>query len=301
MRAGAAASLRIPHLRSFATGADPYAFGGTAAEPQKIAKEQDTEDNSRKARRLREKQAAHEERQRVLFAQEVAALNARIGEGLGDDAMVRAVTDASAELGVNNAKLALLGKQLIGLFVMEHIMAQYPKLPSLCTRDIFAYVTGPVTMATVARKLGMQNVVRTAEETPGEEEVVRAFAAVVATIHQDKGAVRARQFVRDTLLAHMRTLDIREKIQFDKPEIMLVKLLTEQGRAMPIYRLVNEAGRTSHQPTFVVGVFSDNKLLGKGAGVSLRLAERDAVRAALLEELAVTAPVNTVPSDLEGL
>ncbi|KAG8716406.1 hypothetical protein FRC11_013389 [Ceratobasidium sp. 423] len=76
-------------------------------------------------------------------------------------------------------------------------------------------------------------------------------------------------------------LDIRPLLKFNDPKLALINTVRKYQREPPISRLLQESGRQSNSPIFIVGIFSGEDKLGEGFGSSLKIAEYRAAEDAM--------------------
>ncbi len=103
--------------------------------------------------------------------------------------------------------------------------------------------------------------------------------AVIGAVYLYCGRETAAAFVRSHVLS--RRLDLAGLFEFQLPTRELARLCARENFEPPIARLLNETGRLSRTPVFVVGIYSGRDKLGEGAGPSLDAARVSAAINAL--------------------
>ena len=199
-----------------------------------------------------------------------------------------------------NDRLGRLGGALLRFFVEEYLFFTYPRLEGKHSFDIHTSLTHPASLARVASYLGVTDLLLTGlSDGGGEPMTARALQAVVGALYVDKGASAAKRVVNDFIITQLAGQDFGELIKLQHPKFMLRAVLRSQGKPPPVSRLMRESGRLTHFPSFVVGVYSGEKLLAEGCGTSLKRAEREAVTAALQKHFQTELSQAPLPSDHE--
>lgn len=119
----------------------------------------------------------------------------------------------------------------------------------------------------------------TSSMTTLEDASKNFVRAVLATIYLYGGRTSCKQFYSSHFLS--RQLDIASLFDFRQPARDLSRLCAREGFEPPIARLISEAGRKSHHPVFIVGVYSGSDKLGEGVGSSIDEASFKASASAL--------------------
>lgn len=202
----------------------------------------------------------------------------------------------------HNGRLAVLGQYTISCYVGESLFYRYPNMEGNLLLDLEAHLTSTENLAKLADYLGVVDLIRTQYELndPSKAYILaRAFQAVVGALYTDVGPNAARRIVHDFVLSQLAGQDMHEFIKFQHPKSMLASILKGQGQALPTTRLLRESGRLTHFPSFVVGVYSGERLLAEGCGTSLKRAEKEAVTTALFKHLHLEMAQGPLPSDHE--
>ncbi|KAJ3001987.1 hypothetical protein HKX48_002584 [Thoreauomyces humboldtii] len=235
----------------------------------------------------------------------LAAFAARTGLVFSDPKLLRhALTHRSyAKAGVDprSTKLESLGARVLELFVSEHLAAKYPKMPSDALASLVRAYSGDHAVQSVAATFGVPLVMlwkntgtgTSAGSAPVSGSLLRSL---IGALHTDRGASATRSFVQAHFLS--RTVDVEAHLRLDQtnPMARLAGLVKSNGQIRPVSRLLQETGRLSSAPVFLVGVYSGVVKLGEGHGSSLRQAENRAAKDALCKHYLVQAKEYTVPS-----
>lgn len=108
--------------------------------------------------------------------------------------------------------------------------------------------------------------------------MANTFEALIGAIYLDQGYDTARQFVKKELLFELPRI-IRLKLYLD-PKSKLQEQAQEKFNITPTYQVLKEWG-PDHARRFLIGVYLEDKLVGKGEGTSKQEAQVAAAREAL--------------------
>ena len=241
------------------------------------------------------------------YRAELYALAQRLGHNITDVPSLKvALTHKSlpylnkeSSEAQHNGRLAAFGNAVLVHYVQEYLYFKYPNLEGHMLFDLTEFLTNRGTLADAANYLGVTNLIRCNHTLKDDSLIGRAFCAVVGALYVDNGPKDARKVVHDFLLPQLAGKDFHELIKFQHPKFMLRVILQRQGKPAPISRLLKETGRLTHFPSFVVGVYSGEKLLAEGCGTSLKRAEKEAIMAALIKHFQVDMSSISLPSDHE--
>jgi ribonuclease-3 len=184
-----------------------------------------------------------------------------------------------------NQRLEFLGDSVLQMIVTEELHARYPTEREGPLTSRRASLTQGVSLANLARELGIEQVLRVSSAARAEGGHERQAAledateAVIAAIYLDSDWPTARKVV----LAWFGDIDKRvASIETEiNPKGRLQELVQPQhGNNALNYRLINTEG-PPHDRRFEVQVELLDRPLGKGTGSSKKEAEEGAARAAL--------------------
>eukprot|EP00039_Didymoeca_costata_P024307 m.9990 g.9990 ORF g.9990 m.9990 type:complete len:384 (+) comp4176_c0_seq2:16-1167(+) len=190
---------------------------------------------------------------------------------------------------VSNDRLAILGKRNIEHALAEFIYMRYPNLEGELLAQLCEVMSGNEILTRASLNVGYQTLIRskkTVVKRPGNPDsqrvIAESFAAFVAALSLDQGSAVAFQFSLDMLIPLLDEVGVAEMITIhgSPMKTLHAKLVSEKLPA-PEYTILKETGRTTHNPTFLVGVFSGDNKLGEGASYSIKEAKKEAARAAL--------------------
>lgn len=184
-----------------------------------------------------------------------------------------------------NQRLEFLGDAVLQLIVTEELHARYPEEREGPLTSRRASLTQGTSLASLARELGIENVLRVSAAARAEGGHERQAAledateAVIAAIYLDSDWPTARRVVLGWFG------DIDKRVALIEAEInpkgRLQELVQPQhGNNALNYRLISTEG-PPHDRRFEVEVELLDRPLGKGTGSSKKEAEEGAARAAL--------------------
>jgi ribonuclease-3 len=187
-------------------------------------------------------------------------------------------------LSDTNEKLEFLGDSVLNLIVTEYIYHKFPALNEGDLAKLRANIVNANTLADIANKLNVGDCLfmgKGAEQTGGRTRVSilgDALEAIIGAIYLDRGIDSAKEFV----LGNFKDLiDKRESLgEFGDPKTRLQEIVMAKYGNIPRYRTVEEFGPV-HDRSFVVKVYINDEMSGKGTGKSKKKAEQEAAREAL--------------------
>ena len=192
-----------------------------------------------------------------------------------------------------NDRLSVIGRSVVLMFVREFLYFTYPNMPDESMLKVDLALASSESLAMVCERLGLADIILTQPVGPedkrhkleAEDILSDALAAVVGTVYFDQGAHAARKFVHNFILPQLSQNEINDVVRLENPKELLELMLKQQNKGLPESRLLKESGRLTHFPTFVVGIFSDKKIIGEGVGTSLNRAEKEAMNAAIMSHI----------------
>ena len=221
----------------------------------------------------------------------------RFEEALGyrfrDRALLeRALTHSSyaneasrAEPVRDNETLEFLGDSILGYLVAEMLFEAFPGFREGQLSKARSHLVSEGSFARLARELGIGDLLllATGESRSGgrvkESLLADAFEAVFAAIVLDSGLGAARDVARSLFADALAEHDPGE-LSYHDYKTALQELAQGEGKPLPVYRLVSEAG-PDHRKEFVFEVVYEEGLTARGAGATKKEAQRQAAKAAL--------------------
>lgn len=209
----------------------------------------------------------------------------------------------SSEAQDHNRRFSDLGELVLKLYVHEYLYFRYPNLSGMGLYDLREHLTSQDVSVNIANYLGITDLIRCKYplNLPRNLYIIQwAFYATGGVLYADVGPQAARKLVHDCILPQLAGKDVHDIIKLQHPKLLLKNILSDQGQPLPVSRLLRESGRLTHFPSFVVGVYSGDRLLAEGCGTSLKRAEKEATVAALMKHYQVEVSQAPLPSDREG-
>jgi ribonuclease-3 len=213
----------------------------------------------------------------------------RLGHRFSDLGLLdRALTHASqaheslAPVRRDNEPLEFLGDAVLQLTVTDLIHRRDPEGSEGRKSQRRAALVKAASLARRAEGLGLVPLLRLGrgeEKTGGRAKTALwadAYEAVVAALYLDGGFEAARRFVRGQFEGDLAGPDSAS----EDPKSVLQELLQGQGRPLPAYVVVSEAG-PSHLRQFRVECRLDDGSATTGEGPSKKTAQQEAARRAL--------------------
>jgi ribonuclease-3 len=183
-----------------------------------------------------------------------------------------------------NEKLEFLGDSVLSLVVTEYIYHKFPALNEGDLAKLRANIVNASMLAEIAMVLNVGECLfmgKGAEQTGGRTRVSilgDALEAIIGAIYLDRGMDAAKTFI---LTNFKNLIDEREALgEFGDPKTRLQEIVMSKYGNIPRYRIVEEFGPV-HDRNFVVKVYINDEVYGKGTGKSKKKAEQEAASEAL--------------------
>ena len=216
---------------------------------------------------------------------------------LHERGLLGSVPARSGNPGMEVSCLSVFGRTTMMYYVTEYLYFAYPNLEGSMLTDLCDFLTNDNAINELANYVGVTALIRTRKLLTEPKRISHAFCAVIGALCRDIGGKAARRFVHDFIITQLAGKDLHELIKLQHPRFMLHAILKSQKLPKPESRLIKETGRATHFPSFVVGVYSEQTLLGEGCGTSLKRAEREAMLAALRTRFQKEMSEFPLPSD----
>jgi ribonuclease III len=220
-------------------------------------------------------------------------LEARLGMAFKDRALLlRAVTHHSMcpETAQRDAydTLEFLGDALISAYVVEHLYHTFPIATEGELTALKSEVVSRGVFAQIGLGLGLMEFIRadpanlrTFNDRSRESLCADVLEALVGAIHLDAGRAAGEDFVSRFILPVIP--QVRATLGERNPKGALQQHILRQTGQLPRYEVLEERGE-SNDRSYLVGVYAGERLLGRGEGSSIKVAGREAARAALSGE-----------------
>lgn len=187
--------------------------------------------------------------------------------------------------GDSNERLEFLGDSVLSITVSNFLYQSLPKSPEGELTMIRAALVRTETLAKIAKHLSLGDYLylsKGEEESKGRNNnsiLANTFEALVGAIYLDSSFEKAHAFITDTILSNWKALS-KSAVADNKSKLQ--EVLQRRFHKSPIYKLVNSWG-PDHERLFEIGVFLEDKILGKGVGRNKQAAAQSAAKAALVK------------------
>lgn len=175
----------------------------------------------------------------------------------------------------HNERLEFLGDAVLELVVTEHLYKNFAEPEGILTNWRSALVRTESISAAAARE-GFEPLLRLSRgEKRGSERarqqiLANCYESVIGALYLEKGFEATKTFIERSLLPTLK--EILESGAWLDPKSRLQEVIQSTEGFTPIYKVMNEDG-PDHDKTFVVGVFVNDELKGKGNGPSKQAAQ----------------------------
>ena len=195
------------------------------------------------------------------------------------------VNEHRKSVSAHNERLEFLGDAVLELVVTDFLFNNYSEPEGVLTSWRAALVrTESIGAAGVA--LGYEPLVRMSRgEKQGSDRarqqiLANAFEAVTGAIYLERGYDDTSAFIHKHIICKLDS--ILESGSWRDAKSHLQEVSQRIDNQTPKYRVIEEAG-PDHDKTFVLGVYINDNLMGKGSGPSKQIAQQHAAHAALQE------------------
>jgi ribonuclease III len=185
----------------------------------------------------------------------------------------------------HNERLEFLGDAVLELVTTDYLYRNFENPEGELTNLRSALVNYRL-LSEIAKEIGIEEHILLshgeAKDTGRARQVILANAleAVIGAIYMDQGTGLATGFINDFVISKLPA--ILKKEAFLDPKSKLQELVQEKLTITPAYQVLSELG-PDHAKTFEVGVYIDDRLIGRGKGPSKQEAEVEAAKNALLK------------------
>ncbi len=183
----------------------------------------------------------------------------------------------------SNERLEFLGDSVLGMVVADYLFSMHTNLLEGKLTKMRSWLVNKRSLALCARKLHLDEFLMlsfSAEKSmkQGSESILEdTLEAIIAAIYLDSGLDNARNFIVNSMLPIM----MSNSMMVDKNyKSNLLERVQAEGNPFPEYSVLEEHG-PDHDKEFTVGVYLNDKMIGKGWGKSKKQAEQDAAKNAL--------------------
>lgn len=185
---------------------------------------------------------------------------------------------------VHNERLEFLGDAVLELAVTRYLYTTFSEPEGILTNWRSALVRTE-SIGAAALKHDFEPLLRLSRgEKRGTQRarmqiLANSYEAVIGALYLDQGFEKACEFINTSLLTTLP--QILETGSWMDPKSHLQELAQSAEGHTPIYKVLDEDG-PDHDKIFVVGVFVNNTLRGKGQGPSKQIGQQKAAEKALV-------------------
>lgn len=186
----------------------------------------------------------------------------------------------------HNESLEFLGDSVLGLIVSSWLLERFPHLSEGKLSKMKAYLVSESSLVDVAELIDLGRYLllnRGEEKTGGRRKralLADAYEALIGVIYLDGGLREAERFLRREMREKVEEIDPSAMIGADYKSA-LQEQLQAAGAPVPEYIVVEALG-PDHRRTFRVGLRVGGHTLATGEGRTIKLAQQEAARAAIL-------------------
>ena len=183
----------------------------------------------------------------------------------------------------HNERLEFLGDAVLEIIVTHYLYLNYQQPEGVLTNWRAALVRTE-SLARAAGRLSFMEYIRLSKgerrstARAREQILANTFEAVAGAIYLDQGYAAAERFISDNIIATLE--DILKAGSWLDAKTHLQEHVQTIENQTPVYRIIAEEG-PDHDKLFLVGVYINGKLSGRGRGHSKQAAQQQAAQEAL--------------------
>jgi ribonuclease-3 len=183
----------------------------------------------------------------------------------------------------HNERLEFLGDAVLELVVTDYLFKNYKEPEGILTNWRSALVRTE-SIGAAGIELGYEPLIRMSKGEKNdtrrakEQILANAFEAVIGSIYLEKGYDESSKFIHKHIIVKLPA--ILEEGSWRDSKSYLQEIVQRFDNNTPQYRVLSEEG-PDHDKTFVLGVYSGDKLIGQGTGSSKQAAQQAAAKNAL--------------------
>ena len=184
----------------------------------------------------------------------------------------------------HNERLEFLGDAVLELIVTEYLYQKYPKKSEGELTNWRAALVNAKILSDSAKDLDFNDFLLLSRGEGKELGKARqyilanTFETIIGAIYLDQGYQACQNFIKKHLI--IKLPEIIEKGLFKDAKSRFQEGAQEKVGVTPTYKVLEEWG-PDHAKNFIIGVFLNNELVGKGGGSSKQEAEEQAAKNAL--------------------
>jgi len=192
-------------------------------------------------------------------------------------------SSSTSDKRLDNERLEFFGDAVLDLIIREFLYHNYPNHQEGDLTEAKSAVVCRASLAKASKKMDLKSFLflgRGIGKKRGVPDslLADAYEAIVAAIYLDGGYQPVKNFVLMTLKSEIPFAI--EQANSTNYKSNLQKLLQQQKRPLPIYRVLGSTG-PEHSRVFEIAVLIEGQEMGRGTGSSKKAAEQEAARSAL--------------------
>lgn len=183
----------------------------------------------------------------------------------------------------SNERLEFLGDSILGFVISSFIYDKLPRYKEGKLTNLRSNLVRTEALAKLSEKLNLgENLLLSKGELAGNGKtnislLADLFEAIIGAIYVDQGLEAAEKFIInqfESIILETARGELKDS------KSLLQEKIQVKIKETPIYKILESDG-PDHDKTFLVGVYSQGKLLAKALGSSKQSAEEKAARFAL--------------------
>ena len=184
----------------------------------------------------------------------------------------------------SNERLEFLGDSILSFIISTNLYKKFPDYEEGQLTNFRSSLVKTTTLARTAEKIGIGEKIKMSkgEEISGGRNnpslLADTFEAIIGALYLDQGLKAVEEFLDKTLITLIPKLLERGTLKDYKS--LLQEKIQNLYKKSPEYKVEEETG-PDHAKNFMVGVYYDNKIIGKGCGASKQKAQQEAAKSAL--------------------
>ena len=186
--------------------------------------------------------------------------------------------------GTSNERLEFLGDSVLSLVISSFIYNKLPKSSEGQLTTLRASLVRTETLAKLSRELSLGKYLflsKGEEESKGRNNssiLANTFEALIGAIYIDQGLTSVEEFLKRTVLSKWQEL---AKTATSDNKSKLLEFLQRKHHQSPTYQVLTTWG-PDHNRNFEIGVYLNDKILGRGVGKNKQIAAQNAAKNALV-------------------
>lgn len=223
------------------------------------------------------------------YRSEIFAFSRRLNENLSEDTLRQVFAHQSYVQNLrqnqikfnlpeqnikSNAEMVHRGSKLLDKCLKPYLRYTFNKVPEDGIDHIARYLGSDEVLSDVAIWIGCKDIILSGEYPPGQTTMADTVRALLAGIESDLDINRVRRFVVDIIFSYLNDRDILDDVWvLPNPQETLNFILANSK--LPAYepRIMFQTGINTLEPCHIIGLYTNQKLLGSSAGETLKIAE----------------------------